>query len=333
MSVHLAAPFPYFGGKRQVAPLIWQALGDVGVYVEPFFGSGSIMLARPTPPKIETVNDADGYLTNFWRAVQADARAVAQWADYPVSELDLHARHRYLMAQEDFREHMRRDPYYYDAQLAGWWVWGLCTWIGHGWCQTADARKPMTSGNTPGRGLHRKRPVVSGDREGQGLWQVRPHLSSAQGLQCATSVPEILVALATRLRRTRICCGDWQRVCTPVVLGGAGATGIVLDPPYSHQERDGRLYSTDTDCAAAVASWAIGASQNPQYRIVLCGYDGEHAMPPTWQKLAWQANGGYGNQGNGRGRANKQREVLWCSPACLTVRAQLPLFATEETYG
>lgn len=47
----------------------------------------------------ETVNDADGLLCNFWRAMRADPDAVAEHADYPVSEADAHARHRWLVAQ------------------------------------------------------------------------------------------------------------------------------------------------------------------------------------------------------------------------------------------
>ncbi len=41
-----------------VAPLVWERLGDVYSYVEPFFGSGAVMLARTHEPRIETVNDA-----------------------------------------------------------------------------------------------------------------------------------------------------------------------------------------------------------------------------------------------------------------------------------
>ena len=44
----LKAPFPYFGGKRNAAPIIWEALGDVGGYVEPFAGSAAVLLGRPT---------------------------------------------------------------------------------------------------------------------------------------------------------------------------------------------------------------------------------------------------------------------------------------------
>ena len=43
----LTAPFPYFGGKAKVADIVWQALGDVNAYIEPFFGSGAVLLNRP----------------------------------------------------------------------------------------------------------------------------------------------------------------------------------------------------------------------------------------------------------------------------------------------
>jgi DNA adenine methylase len=74
----LKAPFPYFGGKSRVASLVWERFGPVPNYVEPFCGSCAVMLARPWPPEIETVNDADGYLANFWRAIKADPDAVAE---------------------------------------------------------------------------------------------------------------------------------------------------------------------------------------------------------------------------------------------------------------
>ena len=64
------APFPYFGGKARVAAEVWAALGEPHHYLEPFFGSGAVLLARPQPSAagIETVCDADGYLCNVWRA-------------------------------------------------------------------------------------------------------------------------------------------------------------------------------------------------------------------------------------------------------------------------
>ena len=86
----LEAPFPYFGGKRLIAAEVWQRFGDVPNYVEPFFGSGAVLLGRPKSHKgrIETVNDKDGYVSNFWRAVQAVPDEVADHADWPVNEND-----------------------------------------------------------------------------------------------------------------------------------------------------------------------------------------------------------------------------------------------------
>jgi hypothetical protein len=164
----LKAPFPYFGGKRAVADLVWPRLGNVANYVEPFCGSAAMLLCRPDAPNIETVNDADCYVANFWRATQAEPEAVADWCNHPVNECDLHARHRWLVLSPEaaeFRERMRTDPAHYDAKVAGWWCWGLCCWIGSGWCsvQSAEVSQLPLIGDPP-RGGHR-----GADGEGRGL--------------------------------------------------------------------------------------------------------------------------------------------------------------------
>lgn len=43
-------------------------------------------------------------------------------------------------------------------------------------------------------------------------------------------------------------------------------------------------------------------------RIALCGYEGEHAMPPSWSCLSWKARGGYGSQARGSDNINAARE-------------------------
>ena len=165
----LRAPFPWWGGKSRAAPLIWPRFGEPVNYIEPFAGSLAVLLARPNKPQIETVNDLDCFLANFWRAVAADPEQVADFADWPVNEADLHARHRWLVNQVEFRERMRSDPEYFDAKVAGWWCWGICAWIGSGWCSAAPGedtgeRLPMMGGSGdeergnahPGRGVHSK---------------------------------------------------------------------------------------------------------------------------------------------------------------------------------
>ena len=49
--------------------------------VEPFAGSLAVLLGRPTPPRTETVNDADCYLSNFW-----PARVMLDGVEYPSTE-------------------------------------------------------------------------------------------------------------------------------------------------------------------------------------------------------------------------------------------------------
>ena len=95
----MKAPFPWFGGKRKVATEVWSALGDVDNYVEPFAGSLAVLLERPTWHKgsTSTVNDADRFVSNFWRALAADPEGVAAHADWPVNEADLEARHLWLV--------------------------------------------------------------------------------------------------------------------------------------------------------------------------------------------------------------------------------------------
>ena len=55
----------------------------------------------------------------FWRALAADPERVGHFADWPVNECDLQARHRWLTKQTGFREKMLADPDFYDAKIAG----------------------------------------------------------------------------------------------------------------------------------------------------------------------------------------------------------------------
>jgi len=123
--------------------------------------------------------------------------------------------------------------------------------------------------------------------------------------------------LAERMRRVRVCCGDWKRILGPSPTTAIGTTAVFLDPPYAADR--GTVYNEESfDVAHDVRIWAIENGENPELRIALCGYDGEHEMPASWECVAWKANGGYGNQsGQTRGRANAKKERVWFSPHCL----------------
>ncbi len=328
------APFPWFGGKSKVAHLVWDRFGDTANYIEPFAGSLAVLLARPSPPGIETVNDMDCLLANFWRALQNDADGVAEHADNPVNEADQHARHLWLVSQEEFRERMKVDPEYYDSKIAGWWVWGQCIWIGSGWCA-----KQLPHLGDAGTGVHRKRPHLG--NAGKGVNRQLPHLGDAgKGVECLSDptsgtlsrqqLHAYMRALAERLRRVRVCCGDWSRICGPSPTVKLGTTAVFLDPPYANEaDRQDDLYASDSGTVAhEVREWALANGDDPRMRIALCGYDGEHAMPSSWEAVNWKARGGYGSQGEGRGRDNSKREMVWFSPHCL--RPQDNLFAVHD---
>jgi hypothetical protein len=317
----MKAPFPYFGGKSIIAGEVWRRFGDVANFVEPFFGSGAVLLAAPWPAgRIETVNDADALLSNFWRALQADPDAVAYHADWPVSEVDLHARHLALVRNRENVERMNQDPAWFDAKLAGWWVWGISQWIGSGWCTSNKQQLPHLG--TPGRGVHRKRPYLGNAGRDD------PDDDRLTATTRTADLRAYLRALAERLRRVRICCGDWSRICGPTPTFKQGLTAVFMDPPYSLDERCDSIYAVESDVATAVRDWCIANGGNPLLRIALCGYDSEHdsVMPPSWERLYWKAHGGYGGQGNGRGRENSFREVVWFSPHCLKTDKQLVMF-------
>lgn len=343
----LKSPFPYFGGKSRVADVVWSRFGNVVNYVEPFFGSGAVLLARPHPPRTETVNDLDCYLSNFWRAIAADPDAVAHHADWPVNETDLHARHRWLLQRAEFRERMMHDPEHYDPQIAGWWVWGKSCWLGTGWCEymkrTGDPSIQVPDLTADGRGIHRKLPEM---RDGRGVHReslanptekIPALLNGGQGLDVPQQIPHLQTghkginrtaidgtaglydyfrALSERFRRVRVACGDFGRVLTSAVTDQHGITAVFLDPPYF----DGcmTVYANhEMDTAAAAREWALSKGGDPLFRIALCGYDGEHVMPDDWDCVEWKAQGGYAQKGTAA-YENRKRERIWFSPHCLT---------------
>lgn len=223
MTAKLKAPIPYWGGKSSAMGLTWPRIGDPMNFVDNFGGSFSSLWSRPhwdvttgqfsvgKPYRTETVNDADAFLINAYRAIHRDPDAVAHWCDWPVSEADQHAIHHALCGivpdpKEDeipdaykdpalrdvfmagwrasyrpfdplaFRERMMTDPDYYDPKIAGRWIYGKCVWIGSGWCDWRRIERHMNPEmkriNVHERGVHRK-----------GIKHQRPQLRPAQGIQ------------------------------------------------------------------------------------------------------------------------------------------------------
>jgi DNA adenine methylase len=293
----LLSPFPYFGGKRTIAADVWVRFGSPSQYIEPFCGSAAVLLACPSPAALEVVCDGSGFIANFWRAVKHQPGAVAEWADYPVSHIDLGARHVWLLAQRDRIGEALHDPDWPgDPKVAGWWLWGQCCWIGSGWCDWFGGKIPHAS--DAGRGV-------------QAIGQI-PHASNA-GMgdgdalltSCGRTAWAWLHRLSSRLERVRVVHGDWSR-CLNNHYGGDD-TAVFLDPPYRAFEA---LYGKTEGVADAVASWA---RENQHLRIALCGHRGDYALD-GWDAVEWS---------RGRltysGAQTTDSECVWYSPACLPV--------------
>lgn len=320
----LKAPFPAFGGKSTVADEVWRRFGNVRNYVEPFCFSAAVLLGRPLPFEgTETINDLNGYVANFWRAVQAEPDAVAYHADQPVNENDLMAWHLWLVERrESLVESLNCDPDFYDAKIAGRWCWGACCWIGSGWC----------SGEGPWHRVQRDDgswQLVHLGNAGQGVNRQLVHLGNAgrgDEPEASTGVYAWMQELAERLKRVRVCCGDWERVCGPTPTVKQGLTAVFLDPPYAGETGRADVYghTEDMGVAHAVRAWCLKRGGDKQIRVALAGYDGEHneLEQHGWSVWEWKARGGFGSQSKS-GNDNCKRERIWFSPHCLMPKERL----------
>jgi len=370
-------PFPWFGGKTNAAEKVWQLLGDVPHYVEPFFGGGAVLLNRPHPCNrtyfSETVNDLDGFVINFWRSVQFAPEATAEAASWIVGEADKTARQLALLRWRDHAlERLAGDAMYYDPVMAGWWAWAVSVQIGAFEMKSAWTADPVTGrifkqprGKTREPGVSRDLPHISDDGRGvthpctrePGVLDPAPsdaaelhrldHIDWGQHYH-NTTMPELIRwfrHLCARLRHVRILNGDWSRIVTTgaahnlVVRQGKGPAGVFLDPPYADTaERSEALYQHDSlTVAHDVRQWCLANGDNPKFRIVLAGFEGEHGAvleEAGWSVHEWYTKGhlrgGMGNVG-GSGKSQMHRDRLWASPHCLTEQPEATLMdATEE---
>ena len=307
------APFPYFGGKRSVAALVWERLGRPKQYIEPFAGSAAMLLGAPEPASLEVIGDTNFYVANFWRCIKFCPRETYGWQDYPVSHVDLDARHRWLTQPERtsaLRAALADPEWPGDPQIAGWWVWGLCAWIGSGWCERVS--KIPHVGNA-GQGVQSKIPHVG--NAGRGVQSQIPHVGNA-----GRGVADWFAHLARRLERVRVIHGAWDRTLNHH-YGGA-ETAVFLDPPYRAFEG---LYQQGSDrpIADSVAAWA---AEHAHLRVALCGHRGDYDLS-GWEVVEWsRERNTYGGAGT------KDEEAIWFSPACLRAAAprQASLFDPSE---
>jgi len=271
--------FPYFGGKRIVAERIWQSLGTVDRYVEPFFGSGAVMLGAPVKPRTELVNDKDHHIANLWRSLQVNPEEVWRWTTMPCSEVELKVRHKFLhleWAPPDMTDMNACDP-----EAAGMWLWASAVSLAPGTAQLKRTEKP-------------------------------------QGIKAFGFNRDWYDEVVARMAGVQILCGDWKRCVTPCALGmssGSKVTGVFLDPPYGVGNGVGYEDGTNT-VAREVWEWAVANGTNPLLRIVVAGYEDGREIPEGWTTHEWSSGQAFGNKKNPEQAAQRQ-ERLWFSPHCL----------------
>ncbi len=261
----MKTPFPYFGSKRPIASEIWSRFGDSTYYFEPFAGSLGTLLGRPKVGKHEYVGDVDCQITNFFRAAQyGDPRELARLAKWPVSQLDLQARTKWLKEKRQWlHENLSNDPMWYDLECAAWYAWMQSVRI-------SKNGATIILGRTSG--VNRK----------------------TQDLE------EYFDSLKNRLKDVVFDYGDWTRIANAALRNAKRSDcAILLDPPYDTSTgRQKSLYTHDSpDVSVYVRRWALArAKTHPRLRIALCGYEGEHDMTDDWEELPWWSKMGKGKE-------------------------------------
>lgn len=65
----MRTPLTYYGGKQKLASQIAAMMPPHVTYLEPFCGGAAVLFAKP-PAERETINDLDGSVMRFWRALR-----------------------------------------------------------------------------------------------------------------------------------------------------------------------------------------------------------------------------------------------------------------------
>ena len=297
----LKAPFQYFGGKSLIAQKVWSLLGNCNTYIEPFFGSGAILLNRPfiSQNNLQIVNDLDCNICNVWRSIKYNIDDLLLYFENPINHVDLHARRNTLIRnQNQLLEKLLNDEIYCDPKLAAYWVWGTCCWIASGFLEKETTIKPNDIG----------------------LTAKIPEITVEKGLIAIKNKKQYLLSLKERLKNVKVICGDWKRLFGGNWQTNKGTCGIFLDPPYGFQKRKEDLYNNDSfDVSKEVRKWCVQNGNKKDFKIIICGYADQHdqLLQYGWKSFSWKTNGGYGNQGNGQGKINANLQKIWYNKNCI----------------
>ena len=273
----LPAPFPYFGGKQRIAASIVDLLPVHELYLEPYFGSGSLLLAKQ-PSAVEIVNDLDGALATFWRILREQSAQLER-----LCRLTPHSRTELQLARQTVTD-MGANEIYSESKTR--------------------SEREMGSDASPVVDLEIARCVFVQLTQGRGAtlggntgWRhYRSGFSMAKALQ---GYADRLAPIASRLAEVSIECRDAIDIITD--FGADPKALIVADPPYPlnarsvkhsggryHQEADQEHHHRLAEALHIIAGKAIVFTYpNPLYDALYGSW--ERVDIPATKQSAQQA--------------------------------------------
>ncbi len=160
----------------------------VGLVEKEYLGLQDVV-AIATTSKTYIAEGLASHNCNAWRAMRFAPDEVARWCDWPVNHVDLRARKLALQRnRERLLTGLISDPKWHDAELAGYWIWGMSCWIGSGFMSNNSEQVPALT--RPGRGVNQGQtldgiPQIAtgngGDGKGINALGQRPYLSGGGG--------------------------------------------------------------------------------------------------------------------------------------------------------
>lgn len=196
------SPIRWHGGKSYLAKWIISHFPPHTRYVEPFFGGGSVLLAKDPENVAEFANDIYGHLSTFWRVLADPVEAEVfhrKLSHNPLSQLDFNLARQILAA----------DMMAADGEKSSDQTIAMAFFIVNRMSRQGRGKDYCTPSKRLRRGMN----------ENVSAW-----LSAVDGL------PEI----HERLRRVEV----WNRDALDVITAlDSPDTLFYLDPPYMHETR------------------------------------------------------------------------------------------------
>lgn len=126
----------YPGSKRRIAPWIIEHMPPHHSYLEPYFGCGAVLFEKP-PAKIETVNDLDSDVVNFFQVIRdpESRKQLQAWLTYTP-----YARQVYddAYAHEEYQSPIERAGYFAVRSMQ---AYGYRTSGKEGWKRDVNGRE------------------------------------------------------------------------------------------------------------------------------------------------------------------------------------------------